>query len=285
MIVYLIIFILFFFYSSHKLINKITDQKLYKNLNIFFWFIYTLSLLTVYYNKFNISISIFSIGVLISLLVIFKYINIGEEIVNTYSFWGLYVVTVVTVLLTLLTIYYLKSAYYKSSPIGKKGKPGLEGPQGDNSKYLNDIDLCYSQIMHYSNNIFYEWKLGRGYEYDNLDRKIENLYYKQKIKSICQSNLYKELIFEKGIVNAINYLNSEIRNILLFILSYKNGVKFLEDPILNDYSWKELLEKGETKLPFEELKHNKVWNCLECVNYRANLKNTKDSRNKCDKDN
>ena len=284
MIIYLITFILFLFYSTHKIIEKITVETIYKNLNIFFWLIYSISLITIYYNQFNVSISIFSIGVLISLLIIFKYLKMGNEIIYNYSFWGLYIFTIMTVLLTLLTIYYLKSAYYKSSPTGKKGKKGIEGPQGEDSKDLNNIDLCYSQIIHYSDKVFYEWKLSKGYEYDNLNRKIKNLYYKQKIKSICQSNLYKELIYEKGVVNSINYINSEIRNIILFLLSYKNGVKFLEDPILNDYSWRNLLTENETKLPFDELKYNKVWNCLECLNYRANLKDNKDLRNKCVKD-
>ena len=283
MIVYLVIFLISIIYGTTKLITNNFEDKLYRNLNWIFWIFYTSSILTLYYREFTASISIFILGVLISLLIIFKLVIFSGDQVLDYSFWVMYVLSVFTLLGLLITVSFLKSAYYKMPPVGNKGLTGPEGPQGQDSKDMVNTDLCFAQIMNYANTTFYDWKLKNGYEYDDLDRKIKNFYFQQRIKSICNSENYKNDINNKGVVKAINDIKSEIRNIIIFILGYKNGVKFLEDPVLNDYSWNDLLDKkrNETKLPFNQLKDNKVWNYHRCLNYKIVRPDGEDPRNKC----
>ena len=280
MIYYLILFLIMMIYGTNKLISKYVEQKIFKKLNIAFWLIYSITLILLYYRELVLGISLFSLGVLISLLIIFRLVEFTGDIKIDYSFWGLYIVSIITLSIFLVTMGFLKSAYYKSPPIGSKGNVGEEGPPGNDSIDLNNYDLCYQQVMNYSDKIFYDWKTRNVY--DNLTPKIENLYFKHRIKSICKSKNYEDLIYEKGVVNAIKYLQSEIRNIILFFLNYKNGAKFLDDPVLNEYSWKELLDKDkETVSPIDKLKDNKIWNSHVCLNYKMNIPDKKDRQNKC----
>lgn len=280
MIYYLILFLIILLYGTDKLINTYVEQKIFKNLNIVFWILYSTTIILLYYRELVLGISLFTLGILASLLIIFRFVEFTGDIKIDYSFWGLYVVSIFTLTVFLVTIGFLKSAYYKSPPTGDKGEVGEEGIPGNNSIDLNNYDLCYQQVMNYSNKIFYDWKTQNVY--DNLTPKIENLYFKHRIKSICKSKNYEDLIYEKGVVNAIKHIQSEIRNIVLFFLSYKNGAKFLDDPVLNEYSWKDLLVKDkETISPIERLKPNKIWNSHTCLNYKMNIKEKKDSQNKC----
>ena len=191
MIVYLVIFLISVIYGTNKLITNYFEDTLYRNLNLVFWIFYTSSILTLYYREFAASISIFSVGVLVSLLIIFKLVIFSGDQILDYSFWVMYVLSVVTLLGLLITVSFLKSAYYKMPPIGNKGKIGLAGPQGNDSKDMVNTDLCYAQVIDYSNDIFYDWKLKNGYEYDDLDRKIKNLYFQQRIKSIVILKIIK----------------------------------------------------------------------------------------------
>ena len=281
MIIHLIVILLLFIYLTTKIIQKLTDNKLYRNLNWLFWLFYCTSIITLYYGEYNASISIFSIGTLISLLIIFKLVIFTGDIKKDYSFWGLYAITVITLAILLVSIHFFKSAYFKEPPIGNKGLDGNIGPSGEDSKDLNDYDLCHVQVIKYANKVLYDWKLKRGYLDDKLDKQITNIFFKDRIKQICKSDYYTNGIQKYGVVNTIFKINAEIRNIVLYILSYTNGLKFLEDPILNEHSWNNLLDKPETQSPFVKLEDNEIWQCHKCKNYKLNIAQNKDSRNKC----
>ena len=265
-----------------KLIFTKTNNKQYLYTSIFFWTIYIGSLTSLLYNQLLLSYSTYIIGILISLLIIFKKIKFDTFLIGI-SFWLLYAFTIISVYMTILSInnYYIN--YYREGPKGDKGEKGGKGDSGKDSIDYKDEKLCVIQIEHYINKLFLNWKQNNGIEGAH---SINNLYIKDHIKKICNSNNFKKNMYNIGVVRSINNLKQKFRNWIFFILEYENGQNFLENHFLIDKHWKNLLSQTDkySYSPFVKISKDPIWNWGSCIRIQSkNIKSKNNIRNKCKK--
>ena len=198
----LLLFILSAIGTSYLVFKK-TNNKQYLHINIFIWLVYLLSMSTFIYDQQFLSMSIYLVAILVSLLIIFKHMKFDTYLMAS-SFWFLFGFTIISLYMTILSInnYYIN--YFREGPMGDKGEKGKEGESGKKSIDYKDSKLCLIQIEHYVNQIYYKWNLKNGLDSNN---KINNLYILDQIKRICKSNDFKKKIYSVGVVNTINNLN------------------------------------------------------------------------------
>jgi hypothetical protein len=277
----LLLFILSAIGTSYLVFKK-TNNKQYLHINIFIWLVYLLSMSTFIYDQQFLSMSIYLVAILVSLLIIFKHMKFDTYLMAS-SFWFLFGFTIISLYMTILSInnYYIN--YFREGPMGDKGEKGKEGESGKKSIDYKDSKLCLIQIEHYVNQIYYKWNLKNGLDSNN---KINNLYILDQIKRICKSNDFKKKIYSVGVVNTINNFKKKIKDWIFYILEYDNGKKFLDNYFLIDTHWVDLISENDkyNRSPFIKITKDPVWNWGNCKkNYQKNDNIKKNSRNKCKK--
>lgn len=271
MIVKYVLTLLTIIFFSSKLVIKLTKNKFYRNINVLLWSFYSIAIILLYYDKYFFAIGTYLLGIIISLLIIFKYLKL-VGLYNKMCFWGLYIISTVTLLGIMLTTYFYKSYKFKEPPKGNKGKIGNRGVSGKDSTDLSDVDLCIAKLTNYSSEIYKNWKKNNGFNQSD----IKNLYFKDRIKKICKSQNFENSTYEIGIVKTINKLKKTFRNIVLHILEYKKGNYFLNSHMLNDYHWKNLSNTSDpSNSPFESINNNEIWNWGNCKSLNSMLKDRK----------
>ena len=177
---------------------------------------------TFLYEQQFLSISIYLVAILVSLLIIFKHMKFDTYLIAS-SFWFLFAFTIVSLFMTILSInnYYIN--YYREGPVGDKGEKGKEGPPGKDSLDYKDSKLCLIQIEHYLNQIYSSWNTNNGLDPND---KINNLYLRDQIKRICHSNDFKKKIYSVGVVSTINNLKKKIKDWIFYILNTRMAENF-----------------------------------------------------------
>lgn len=189
-------------------------------------------------------------GAITLICIIVLGLNLSSNIQSTivyFLFWMLYILTVLTIINVILTIYY----YIVMR--NKKGPPGVRGPQGDPGEIGKPgkcaIDcrdsLCYNQILNAVS--IYIKSLDTEKEI-----KFNNVYLKQKIKSICSSPEYRDFAPYKGADELNKYL-IEIWKKWIQLIFDAGGRKYFES-IGAEMEW-----EWTSYNPFDEIKKYDVF--------------------------
>jgi len=145
-----------------------------------------------------------AIGVIIAIGVGIELSKGIEEFIIYLLFWMLYIVTIATFInIILVGNYYLKMK-------DKTGIPGLKGSDGDQGDSGNTglcdptcrDNICENQIMDMLNN---ELKNKENNKNSSTSR-FNNLYIKSKVRQMCASDEFKQVVPYNGPYNLINYL-------------------------------------------------------------------------------
>jgi hypothetical protein len=159
----------------------------------------------------NIGLFLIVVGVSIILLMGISLSAGIDEFIPYMLFWLMYIISIATVLNILITIYYY---YIMKDKKGPKGPMGLRGDMGDMGKSGTCEIGCRNKICEQSikNKIVEILNKKEKEEGNNTtdftNEDMRNLYIKEKIKTICQSQEFQQLVPYKGANNLINYLST-----------------------------------------------------------------------------
>ena len=119
---------------------------------------------------------------------------------NYIIFWIMYIVTIVSIFTIGFSIYFHYVIERKRGPPGDQGQQGDTGDEGNKGKCSEDCEtgLCYKIIM---KTIAEKLKT-----ISRKDVRINNIYIKNKIKEMCESDEFKALNKYKKIEDIINKL-------------------------------------------------------------------------------
>ena len=170
-----------------------------------------------------------------------------DEFVIFILFWMLYIITIVTFINIILVINYYLNMKNKTGPVGNQGLPGDKGDKGDVG--LCDPG-CRDTICETQINDFILDELKKKITTGNV--KINNVYIKSKVRSMCASDEFKQLAPVNGPQNLINY----VKNIWLIwvdLLYNSGGIKYFETiGAESEFEWL-------SNNPFDELKKYDVF--------------------------
>jgi len=189
-----------------------------------------------------------AIGILIAIgigLEISKDIN---EFIIYMLFWMLYIITIMTFISIVLVANYYFAMRNKTGPPGKQGPTGERGDKGEaglceancrDSICENKINQMILDELKKKNNV-------------TSSTELKNVYIKSKIRLMCSSDDFKNVMSYNGPKNLINYLSGIWK--VWFDLLYEAGGKKYFDTIgaEADFDW-----LGNN--PFDELKKYDVF--------------------------
>lgn len=179
---------------------------------------------------------------------------------GTFLFWFMLILTIITLLGIIRSFNYSINLLYMEAP---KGDKGFTGPIGNNGDTLDsDLNMCYNQGVELVEQMIRKHKDDNNIEYDPKLLQFKNLYFKRQIKNICNSDHYKKLKKMYGShYGPVSELNNGLEKMIKHLLSYKNGLRFLEDEFYVKYQMEnELMIPGESVSPFVMIEKNEVWN-------------------------
>jgi hypothetical protein len=178
------------------------------------------------------------------LLAIVLGINLSAKIEDTiqyFLFWLMYVISIGTFVNIGLSIYYYFLIKDKSGPRGPQGERGDKGDAGP----LGQCDpncrtgICEDGIIDKIVEIIQKKELENGNASDFTKTDLRNVYIKEKIKSMCQSPQFKQLIPYRGANNLITYLK-EIWSIVVESIYDSGGMNYFKTiGAENDWDWVE----------------------------------------------
>lgn len=185
---------------------------------------------------------------------------------------GLILLIIITILtLTGISISYNIQPSTKKilPPIGDKGERGLRGASGIKSQcgIKCSDDMCYRKVMDHISKVYNLYckvhnkvMLGKG-------KHINNRFIKKKVKEICGSQIFADLIKkvgshklnaygeplnineEKCNINkncgAYDYIFQKWKEWILIILKYRNGKIFLDSENLNDNDFNNMIHNAD----------------------------------------
>ena len=184
------------------------------------------------------------------MVIIILGLNLSRTITTPiiyFLFWLLYIITILSVVNIIMSVYYYLAVRNKRGPAGPRGPDGQQGEVGDVGKCAPNCreSICTDKII--NTIIDYLGKLE-----PNKPIKLNNVFIKEKIKSLCQSPQFQELSPYKGADNLIKYL-VEIWKIWIDLLFAAGGRVYFET-IGAEMEW-EWVEKN----PYEEIKKYDVF--------------------------
>ena len=164
-----------------------------------------------------------------------------------FLFWLLYIITILSTVNIILSIYYYLAVRNKTGPAGPRGPDGDQGELGDVGKCDPNCreSICTDKII----NTVQEYL---GTLEPNKPIKLNNVFIKEKIKSLCQSQQFQELSPYKGADNLISYL-VEVWKLWVDLL-YAAGGRIYFETIGAEMEW-EWVENN----PYEEIKKYDVF--------------------------
>jgi len=196
-----------------------------------------LAILGLFYIGFNISSSI--------------------EIQGNYIiFWIMYLITVVSFFTMGFSIYFYYSIEKKKGPPGKQGLTGPKGEDGDKGKCDANCDqgFCYKNI--YNAILSKVNHLSRNDQSSSVTNtiKINNMFIKNKIKEMCESDEYEALKEYKPSKDIIDKL------VELWAGKKNSDGEWSDDE--NDKGWVDHLYEQGTHIYFENMgaHHEFDWN-------------------------
>lgn len=178
---------------------------------------------------------------------------------GTFLFWFMLILTIITLLGIIRSFNYAIKLLYMEAPIGDKG---YSGPKGDDGETLDsDLNMCYNQGVELVEKKIRKYKDDNNIEYDPKLLQFKNLYFKRQIKNICNSDYYKKLKKMYGShYGPVKEMNNGLEKMINHLLTYKNGLRFLENEFYVKYQMEnQLMTPGESVSPFVMIEKNEVW--------------------------
>jgi hypothetical protein len=223
----------------------------------------------------NIGIFIIAVGVL---LFIIGGVSLGSSINETIPymiFWFMYIISLATLGNIFLTIYYYFVMKDKTGPRGSRGPRGDIGDIGKDGQCTTGCrnQICSKSIKDAMVDVIN--KLERSNGNPNTDFTIEdirNLYLKEKIKSMCESTEFQQLVPYKGARNLIAYM-SKIWSEITESIYNAGGVSYFKTiGAENDWDWLDVN-------PWSEFKKYDIYYWGMTKDYRPKIKDKCNSSN------
>lgn len=190
----------------------------------------------------NIGLFLIVVGLTIILLIGINLSSSIDQFIPYMLFWLMYLISIATVLNIIITIYYY---YIMKDKKGPKGPTGVRGDMGDIGKSGTcelgcRNKICEQGIKDKIVEILNKKEKEEGnYNSDFTSEDLRNLYIKEKIKSMCQSQEFQQLVPYKGANNLINYL-STIWSKMVDRLYDAGGLNYFKTiGAENDWDWVE----------------------------------------------
>jgi hypothetical protein len=174
-----------------------------------------------------------AIGIIIAIGVGLELSKTIEDFIVYFLFWLLYIITIATFINIIIVVnYYLVMK-------DKTGTPGTQGPVGDagDSGDAGLCDpacrdsICENQILDMISTELQKKTTGSS------KLRFNNIYIKSKIKQMCASDEFKQLVPYNGPYNLVNYLK-DIWKIWFNNLYEAGGSKYFETiSAENEFDW------------------------------------------------
>lgn len=226
---------------------------------IIYFFLLTLYFKLPDFNKFRSTTSaLFNIMLTIISIAIFLYSCIkivsdpfyvfNNDLTNLnlrYTALLIYIVTFVTLFGFTLSHYYIKVSRVKKGKGGEKGIRGNRGTQGTdktcNPRQCTE-EICYPKLLRHCTQTYM----------DILKKKniinvggFENKYLKNKLKLLCKSKQFQEMIKKQGSSKAYLYVQDIWSQWINIILKYEKGQMFIENENLTDNDFNNLIGRSD----------------------------------------
>lgn len=181
--------------------------------------------------------------------------NIDDKVLY-FLFWMMYIITIGTLVNIGLSGYYYSIMRVKTGPRGPRGNRGIAGDPGE----LGECDpecrtsLCRSGILEHiiKRVAAEEAKNGIPIEERLTLSGFQNVFIKERIKSMCTSPEYSQLAPYKGEQNLINYIKTIWGDIAIAL--YKSGGSAYFKTIGAENSW-----DWVTNNPWDEFKKYDIY--------------------------
>ena len=195
-------------------------------------------------------------------------INLSEDIdefIIVFLFWLLYIVTIATFINIILVVNYYLTMRNKTGIQGNSGPPGEQGDTGKSGvcdPACRD-SICQEGILDKIQKLLID-KVTSDKSADPNTIRFNNIYIKGKVKQMCGSKEFKQLVPYNGPQNLINYLN-DVWTLWFNELYKSGGLPYFENiSAETEFEWK-------SENPFNELKKYDVFYWGLGKQYRPNL--------------
>jgi len=206
-----------------------------------------------------------ALGIILAIGVGVKLSEDIDEFIIVFLFWLLYIVTIATFINIVLVVNYYLTMRNKT---GIQGPPGPTGDPGDNGKSgicdpgCRD-SICEDGLMTKLKQLLKD-KVTNDKSADPNTIRFNNIYVKGKVKQMCSSKEFKQLVPYNGPQNLINYLN-DVWTLWFNELYSAGGLSYFENiSAETEFEWK-------TENPFNELKKYDVFYWGLGKQYRPNI--------------
>ncbi len=201
----------------------------------------------------------FAIGIILAIGVGLEISKGIDEFIIYVLFWFLYIITIITFINIVLVGNYYFTMRNKEGPPGTPGDQGDQGDKGDAGKC--DAGCRDSICENALNEMLIDELKARN---NGVRVNVNNIYVKSKIKQMCASDEFKQLVPYNGPLNLINYLK-DIWKIWIGLLFDAGGILYFETIGAEDqFDWL-------SNNPFTELKKYDVFYWGMGKQYRPNL--------------
>jgi len=206
-----------------------------------------------------------AIGIIFAIGVGIKISEDIDEFIIVFLFWLLYIVTIATFINIILVVNYYLTMRNKT---GIQGPPGIQGKEGDPGKSgvcdpaCRD-SICQEGILDKLKTLLID-KVTADKSADPNTVRFNNIYIKGKVKQMCASKEFKQLVPYNGPQNLINYLN-DIWTLWFNEIYSAGGLPYFENIAAEtEFEW-------TTENPFNELKKYDVFYWGLGKQYRPNI--------------
>lgn len=164
------------------------------------------------------------------------------EVIPYMLFWFMYIISIATIVNIGMTIYYYYIMKDKRGPRGPRGERGDMGDVGKSGKC--DVGcrnkICENSIKNVIVDIINKKERQDGNTNTDFTKEdLRNVFIKEKIKTMCQSTEFQQLVPYKGANNLINYLSSIWGKITELIYD-AGGINYFKTiGAENDWDWVE----------------------------------------------
>ena len=202
---------------------------------------------------------------------------------DSLFFWSMFIATTITI----FGLFIAKNVYSKMKKHGGiQGLKGFDGPRGDNGepsvplKSINKITYNYLIIEVNKEIEQFMQESPKTYNYISGDDHLKNYFVLENFYRIIYSNdfnksyidtLYSNVLKNSNVSNrkcakenialkhAIDKLVFDVKKWIRYVLSYKNGLKFLKSEFSNFRDWETLYVRadkmaGLSPNPFDKIK-------------------------------
>jgi hypothetical protein len=198
-IIELIIFGAIAFFLGKNIFIFTNNENLVK-LNYIFWiFLATLSVLSNF-KLYLYFVSLFVVGVLFLSIFIHKIIKVSTfvEVNMNIMFWILFATFFIPICVLFITKRMLMTASRSQAPRGVRGEQGNVGSKGEEYFIESLGDRAYVTIITKLEDFFREILDKNEIDYDFNEPQLNNLYFKDNLKRICNSKQFIDKIIQSS---------------------------------------------------------------------------------------